>query len=107
MPEQITKYPDVTLEVLRSAGAHCGEGRVQEILTQCPTDRFCALPGGEMCIYGLEDTPKMTQIQPEELAAIVCPPPDSATASLFPDLGSAAMVFTLGLILGVSMRRRK
>ena len=26
MPEQLTKHPEVTLQVLRSAGARCGEG---------------------------------------------------------------------------------
>ena len=48
MPEQITKYPDVTLQVLKGAGAVCGEGAPQKILKQCPAARFCALPTGEM-----------------------------------------------------------
>ena len=26
MPEQLTRHPEVTLQVLRSAGAKCGEG---------------------------------------------------------------------------------
>ena len=43
MPEQLTKHPEVTLEVLRSAGAKCGEGTQQSILTQCPAERFCKL----------------------------------------------------------------
>jgi hypothetical protein len=73
MPEQITKYPDVTLQVLKGAGALCGEGAPQNILKQCPADRFCALPSGEMCIYGIRDIPKMTQIKPDELAAVVAP----------------------------------
>ena len=30
MPEQISKYPDVTLEVLEGAGALCGEGAPQK-----------------------------------------------------------------------------
>lgn len=62
MPEQLTKHPEVTLQVLRSAGAKCGEGASQSILTQCPAQRFCKLPGGEVCIYGLTDAPRMTQI---------------------------------------------
>lgn len=49
MPEQITKYPDVTLKVLKGAGAVCGEGAPQKILTQCPAERFCSLPTGEIC----------------------------------------------------------
>src|SRR5258705_13996397 len=52
MPEQLTKYPEVTLQVLRSSGARCAEGAKQEILTQCPAHRFCKLPGGELCIFG-------------------------------------------------------
>jgi hypothetical protein len=38
MPEQLTKHPEVTIYVLRSAGAKCGEGLVQEILTKCPAE---------------------------------------------------------------------
>ena len=62
MPEQLTKYPEVTIHVLRSAGAKCGEGSVQEILTKCPAESFCKLPRGEVCVYGLADVSKMTQI---------------------------------------------
>ena len=32
MPEQISKYPDVTLQVLRESGAVCGQGAPQNIL---------------------------------------------------------------------------
>ncbi len=73
MPEQISKYPEVTLEVLEGAGAVCGEGAPQEILTQCPTERFCSLPTGEVCVYGIKEIPQMTQITPQELAQVVCP----------------------------------
>ena len=73
MPEQITKYPDVTLQVLREAGAVCGQGAAQKILKQCPVERFCSLSTGEMCIYGIKDIPRMTQIAPAELAQVVCP----------------------------------
>lgn len=69
MPEQLTKHPDVTLQVLRSAGARCGEGAAQQILTTCPAERFCKLPGGEMCIYGLADAPRMTQISASDWQA--------------------------------------
>lgn len=70
MPEQLTKHPDVTLQVLRSAGAECGEGAPQTILTQCPAERFCRLPGGEVCVYGLDDAPRMTQISAADWAAV-------------------------------------
>ena len=61
MPEQLTKHPDVTLQVLKSGGAVCAQGAPQEILTRCPAERFCKLPGGEVCVYGLPDAPQMTQ----------------------------------------------
>jgi len=73
MPEQISKYPDVTLQVLRGAGAACGEGAPQKILKQCPADRFCSLRTGEICVYGIRDIAQMTQITPRELAQVVCP----------------------------------
>jgi hypothetical protein len=40
MPEQLTKHPEVTIHVLRSAGAKCGEGSVQEILTKWAPGRI-------------------------------------------------------------------
>ncbi|MBY4897506.1 hypothetical protein [Cupriavidus sp. AU9028] len=61
MPEQLTKHPDVTLQVLRSAGARCGTGDAPQILTRCPAERFCQLPGGEICVYGIDDAAGMTQ----------------------------------------------
>lgn len=71
MPEQLTKHPEVTLQVLRSSGAKCAEGAKQEILTQCPAQRFCKLPGGELCVFGLSDASKMTQITAAEWKALV------------------------------------
>ena len=71
MPEQLTKHPEVTLKVLRSAGAKCAEGAPQEILTQCPAQRFCKLPGGEICVFGLSEASKMTQITSADWKALV------------------------------------
>jgi hypothetical protein len=68
MPEQISKYPDVTLQILRESGAVCGQGAPQKILKQCPRDRFCSLQTGEICIFGLNDISKMTQITSQDLA---------------------------------------
>lgn len=83
MPEQITKYPDVTMRVLEGAGGVCAEGAEQRILTECPPERFCSLPSGEICVYGIEDIPAMTQIRVEELARVVCPrAQEGATAAL-------------------------
>ena len=70
MPEQISKYPDVTLQVLRESGAVCGQGAPQNILKQCPRDRFCSLRTGEICVYGINEIPKMTQITSQELAKV-------------------------------------
>lgn len=71
MPEQLTKHPEVTLEVLRSAGAKCGEGAPQAILTQCPIQRFCKLPGGEVCVYGIDEAPRMTQMSVSDWHAVL------------------------------------
>jgi hypothetical protein len=109
MPEQITKYPDVTLQVLSEAGAVCGKGAPQKILKQCPAERFCSLPTGEMCIYGLKDIPRMTQIAPAELAQVVCPltPKGASFAAGFSGLEAAMIgaVFLGGLALGKIWRR--
>jgi hypothetical protein len=104
MPEQITKYPEVTLQVLKGAGAVCGEGAPQQILTQCPADRFCSLPTGEICVYGIGDVSKMTQITPQELAQVVAPKSQSAaeiSGALWAAGGVAlVVVFIAGLLLG-------
>ena len=106
MPEQITKYPDVTLEVLKGAGARCGEGVQPKILTKCPPERFCSLRTGEICVYGIADIPKMTQITTKELAGVVCPrPPDNANF-ISPDIES---VFLVGAVIlsGVVLARTR
>lgn len=109
MPEQITKYPDVTRTLLRRAGARCGKGEKQKILTQCPADQFCALAGGEICIYGIKDIPRMTQITTQELAAVVCPSPQQPSkVELAParaDMALLGATFAAGLVLGRFWRR--
>lgn len=72
MPEQIAKYPDMTLRELKGAGAVCGEGATQKILTQCPAARFCASTG-EICVYAINEISNMTQINAREIAAVVAP----------------------------------
>src|SRR2546426_255935 len=87
MPEQLTKHPDVTLQVLRSGGAKCGVGEGQEILTRCPAERFCKLPGGEVCVYGLPDAPRMTQLSTADwqaLAAATVPASSPTPAASVP-----------------------
>jgi hypothetical protein len=81
MPEQLTKHPDVTLQVLRSGGAQCAAGQPQEILTACPAERFCKLPGGEICVYGLGEMARMTQITPAEWHGAIATVPRDGPAS--------------------------
>jgi hypothetical protein len=96
MPEQISKYPDVTLKVLKGAGAICGEGTEQRILKQCPVEQFCSLPTGEICVYGIDQIPQMTQITLQEMASIVCP---HSQASIFPSMDAATEGTTIALFL--------
>lgn len=110
MPEQISKYPEVTLEVLKGAGAVCGEGAPQKILTQCPSEQFCSLPTGEICVYGIRDIPQMTQITPQELAQVVCPSTQQ-DAVFSTALGTEGIlwgaVFVVGLVLGRTWKKFK
>lgn len=103
MPEQLSKHPEVTLEVLRSTGAACGTGAPQEILKACPAERFCKLPGGELCVYGLPQATQMTQITPADWrTALRVPgssppaPPEAPAALLLP----GALAVLAGLVLG-------
>jgi len=93
MPEQLTKHPEVTLQVLRSAGARCGEGVPQDILKQCPAERFCKLPGGEVCVYGLPEAARMTQVSSAEWQAL-------APAAAAPRADGAWLAGGAGLVAG-------
>jgi hypothetical protein len=108
MPEQISKYPDVTLKVLKGAGAACDQGAPQRILTKCPPNRFCSLPTGELCIYGIPEIPQMTQITPKELASVVCPraqPGPTLADTIAGAEGSIlGAVFLAGVVLGRARR---
>jgi hypothetical protein len=110
MPEQISKYPDVTLQVLKGAGAKCGEGAVQKILTQCPAARFCALPTGEICVYGINEIPHMTQINAREIAEVVDPmiqpEPTASSAVSWVVAVILVPVFLAGLVLGRFWKKR-
>jgi hypothetical protein len=74
MPEPLTKHPDVTLQVLKSAGAKCGEGVPQVILTSCPKTQFCALHGSEVCVYGLGEVRQITQFSLAKFKTIIYEP---------------------------------
>jgi len=103
MPEQLTKHPEVTLQVLRSSGAKCGEGAAQEILTQCAAERFCRLPGGEICVFGLSDASRMTQITATELRALVPPVPPETPRSLGAISGEMLLGAGIGLLAGAAI----
>jgi len=103
MPEQLTKHPEVTLEVLRSAGAKCAEGASQDILTSCPTERFCKLPGGEICVFGLSDASKMTQITSAEWSALLPSALPASSSTSEPVMGEALLSGGLGLLAGVAI----
>ncbi len=111
MPEQITKYPEVTIQVLREGGARCGAGVEKQILTQCPSEQFCAFPSGEVCIYGISQIPQMTQVKPQELARVVCPAGQRSEANpgtaAWPDPGALGVTFALGLAVGVVALKRR
>ena len=99
MPEIISKYPDIVLQILKEAGIDCGTGAKQQILVNCPAERFCALQTGELCIYGLSDIPKMTQISGAELA-------NAASGARIPFLTIEVIfliliVFVVGIIIGI------
>jgi hypothetical protein len=101
MPEQISKYPDVTLDVLKGQGAVCGKGAPQKILTKCPAERFCSLKTGEICVFGINEIPQMTQIKAQELAPVVCPKIQQG-ALLGLDGIMLSGIFLAGLVLGRS-----
>lgn len=103
MPEQLTKHPEVTLQVLRSSGAQCAEGAAQSILTQCPAERFCKLPGGEVCIFGLPDASRMTQITAAEWKALVPSAPAHSVATPEPVGGEVLLSGSLGLLAGAAI----
>jgi hypothetical protein len=109
MPEQLTKHPEVTLQVLRSAGAQCGEGAPQAILTRCPADRFCKLPGGEVCVYGLAQASQMTQISAADWATLGARPPPQPPAQA-PATGVDALLgggigLLVGAVIGIAGSR--
>jgi hypothetical protein len=103
MPEQLTKHPEVTLQVLRSSGAKCAQGEAQDILAQCPAERFCKLPGGEICVFGLSDASRMTQITATEWSALVPAAPPAAPRSEDAFSGEALLSGGIGLLAGAAI----
>lgn len=105
MPEIISKYPDIVLQILKEAGIECGTGAKQQILVNCPAEKFCSLPTGELCVYGLNDIPKMTQISGAELS-------NAAAGAKMPFLTIEvifliSLAFIVGIIIGVLLYKLK
>jgi hypothetical protein len=110
MPEQLTKHPEVTLQVLRSAGAQCGSAAQPEILKACPAAQFCKLPGGEICVYGLPQAAQMTQISVGEWRSLAGAAPPQQEHPLEPLwlIGALLAALIVGLLAGyVGARRRR
>ncbi len=102
MPELITKYPDVVIQILNGSGARCAQGEPQQILTACPAERFCALPNGELCVYGLDEVGGITQISGADLQAVSWGmPANNLTIALI------ALALIAGLLLGALIFRNK
>ena len=103
MPEIITKYPDIVLQILRESGAKCGTGAVQRILTACPPEQFCFLPTGEICVYGLDEISQMTQISSVEItqafSAVPLPIFTSETILL------VIATFAIGIVVGILLNK--
>ena len=99
MPELLTKHPKIVKSLLTQEGIACGQGATQEILTKCPKENFCSLKGGELCVYGLDESHKMTQFSKKDLRGNN--PHNSGSISYLPAAG-----FTLaGLLLGLVIAR--
>ena len=98
MPEMLTKYPDIALQILKEAKIKCGMGEKQKILTSCPKDRFCSLPTGELCVYGVQDISQMTQLNPEDLFLV------SNTTLMF--IAFAFLIFIFGMMLGIKITKK-
>jgi hypothetical protein len=65
MPNIYTAHPDIVLRVLQEAGMQCGIA-AKRILTDCPTERFCAVQGdqlyGEICVRNVEEITKVVSV---------------------------------------------
>ena len=61
MPEILTKHPKIVMDLLSEMGAKCQLSASPSILTDCPSKNFCSLPGGELCVLGLNDVNRLTQ----------------------------------------------
>ena len=62
MPEVITKHPQQLIQLLKAAKMKCGDAKTKPlILTSCPSESFCKIPQGEICVYGIQSARNMDQ----------------------------------------------
>jgi hypothetical protein len=108
MPEQLTKHPEATLQILQSGGAQCGTGAPPQTLKDCPPQRLCTLPGGEICVYGLPQAARMTEISATDWRAVIgqadaaASPPTTGPAMA---LASGIGLVLIGVAIGYYLRR--
>ena len=118
MPDVLAKHPDVVIQVLQSQGATCGAAGEPQILKDCPREAFCRLQGGELCVLGVDQVARSTQITAEDLAPQVCPKvtaaqtPDPGGCTIPADLSASAGAALVPLLLGAGvlaarLRRRR
>lgn len=101
MPEIITKYPQLAIQILKSAGMHCGTNAKQTILTSCPPNRFCANSTGEICVYGLNEIHKMTQVTSLDFYFNIL-----FAQFKWPNFMLLTMIFLAGLFAGTKLRKK-
>lgn len=106
MPELITKYPDIVLQILHESGIECGTGSMQRILTSCPAENFCSLPTGELCVYGLDEISQMTQISSSEIARIASTAPVQEPILTVQALFLILLALIIGTIVGILLYRK-
>lgn len=98
MPEILTRHPEITLKLLKNANIKCGIGEKQQILTSCPKDRFCSLPKGELCIYGVKDISQMTQLNTRDVFLL------PNVTIIF--IAIAVLIFLIGMIAGIQVSKK-
>jgi hypothetical protein len=107
MPEVVTQYPQIVRKLLRQEGIACGEGESPQILTACPSENFCSLSGGELCVYGLGEVPQMTQIGPRDLAPYAADVAVALSAWEAALAAGALVIVALGVGLALGRRQRQ
>jgi len=62
MPDLMTRYPDTAQKVFESGRGQCTGDREPRILKDCPHNQLCVFPGGEVCVYGLNQIRRIPQM---------------------------------------------